>query len=209
LFDETVERVLCPKERNRTGRRRTEDTIPMIRFRRTMCHCACILFASGLVHADTDPKLGDEEWKFLTLVNRYREQNGAPVLQVSVALQKSSEWMSQDMARKNYFSHTDSRGRNPFQRMAAFGYSHSPAAENIGAGKSRAEAALTQWKTACDPDAAGACTYAHRRNMLNPNYKVIGIGRAYDAGSKFGWYWTTDFGGVVDQVLHRSESKSR
>ena len=30
--------------------------------------------------------------------------------------------------------------------------------------------------------------------MLNPNYTVIGIARAFNANSKYGWYWTTDFG---------------
>ena len=31
--------------------------------------------------------------------------------------------------------------------------------------------------------------------MLGANYTAIGIGRAYTAGSPYGWYWTTDFGG--------------
>lgn len=37
--------------------------------------------------------------------------------------------------------------------------------------------------------------------MLNSSFKVMGIGRAYYAGSSFGWYWATDFGGVVDTLL--------
>ena len=164
-----------------------------------------ILLAASLIHAETKPALDSEESKFLTLINQYRERNGAPALQASALLEKSSEWMSNDMATKNYFSHTDSQGRNPFQRMADFGYSHSPAAENIGAGHATAEAVLKQWQTACDPDSSGACTYAHRKNMLNPSYKVIGIGRAHNRASKFGWYWTTDFGGVVDQLLNPKE----
>jgi uncharacterized protein YkwD len=34
--------------------------------------------------------------------------------------------------------------------------------------------------------------------MLSSRYKAIGIGRAYDAGSQYGWYWTADFGGKAD-----------
>src|SRR5690242_10205609 len=53
------------------------------------------------------PTLDDQEWAFVTLLNQYRAQKGAGPLEVSVALENSSRWMSQDMASKNYFSHTD------------------------------------------------------------------------------------------------------
>ena len=34
--------------------------------------------------------------------------------------------------------------------------------------------------------------------MLNSNFVVIGIGRAFNASSRYRWYWTTDFGGFDD-----------
>ena len=159
------------------------------------------LSATAVVSRAQTPTLDSQESAFLTLINNYRSQNGAGPLQVSVALENSSTWMSNDMAAKNYFSHTDSLGRDPFTRMAAFGYPYSPAGENIAAGNSDAQSTFTQWQTACDPDASGACTYAHKQNMLNPSYVVIGIGRAYSASSTYGWYWTTDFGGYLDQTI--------
>ncbi|HVW85910.1 MAG TPA: CAP domain-containing protein, partial [Bryobacteraceae bacterium] len=139
--------------------------------------------------------LDSEESAFLTLINNYRAQNGAGPLKVSPTLENSSTWMSNDMASKNYVSHTDSLGRDPGSRLAAFGYTYSPWGENIAAGYSDAQSVLSQWMNACDPDASGTCTYAHRKNMLNPSFAAIGIGRAYGAGSSYGWYWTTDFGG--------------
>jgi hypothetical protein len=30
---------------------------------------------------------------------------------------------------------------------------------------------------------------------------VISIGRVYNSGSTYRWYWTTDFGGYVDQTI--------
>jgi Cysteine-rich secretory protein family len=131
-------------------------------------------------------------------------QNGAATLQVSVALQNSSQWMSTDLATNNYFSHTDTLQRSPGTRLIAFGYTYYPWGENLAAGYSDALSTLNQWINACDPDSSLVCTYAHRNNMLNPSFKVIGIGRAYNSGSSYGWYWTTDFGGVVDQVLNPS-----
>jgi hypothetical protein len=79
-----------------------------------------------------------------------------------VSLENSSQWMSNDTASKNHFSHTDSLGRDPFQRMAAFGCTYTPAGENLAAGYSDAQDTLTQFVNACDPDSSGACTYAHR-----------------------------------------------
>ena len=57
--------------------------------------------------------LDSEEAAFVTLINAYRVQNGLSQLLVSITLTESSKWLSQDMATKNYFDHTDSLGRDP------------------------------------------------------------------------------------------------
>ncbi len=158
--------------------------------------CAPVTFAQV--------SLDSEESAFLGLINNFRAQNGVQGLQVSAALENSSRWMSNDMAAKNYFSHTDSAGRDPFSRQAAFGYAYGTWGENIAAGYSDARSTFNQWLTACDADGSGNCTYAHRVNMLSSNFNVIGIGRAYNANSSYRWYWTTDFGGYVDQTLNSS-----
>jgi len=147
------------------------------------------------------PTLDSEDWAFVTLINNFRAQNGVGPLQVSVALSNSSAWMSNDMATKNYFSHTDSLGRSPGARFAAFNYPYSPWGENIAAGNSDAQSTFNQWVTACDADASGNCTFAHKQNMLYSGFVVMGIARVFNANAQYGWYWTNDFGGVVDQVI--------
>jgi uncharacterized protein YkwD/chitodextrinase len=146
----------------------------------------------------TDTSLDSEEAAFLSLINAYRAQNGVGSLQISPTLQNASTWMSNDMATNNYASHTDSLGRSVGIRLAAFGYTYVPYGENIAGGFADAQTVLNQWINACDPDAAGNCTYAHRKAMLSAGFKAIGIGRVYNARSVYGWYWTTDFGGYVD-----------
>lgn len=149
----------------------------------------------------TPASMDSEDWAFLTLINNYRTQHGLGLLQVSATLENAALWMSSDMATNNYTSHTDSLGRTTGMRLAAFNYTYTPWGENIAGGYSDAQTNFTGWLNACDADASGTCTYAHRQNMLNPSFTVIGIGRAYNANSTYGWYWVTDFGGVVDQVL--------
>lgn len=130
--------------------------------------------------------LDAEEQLFVGLINQYRQQNGLSALSIDTRLQDAAAWMSTDMGVNNYFSHTDSLGRDPFQRMNAFGYTYNTwRGENIAAGTSSAQVAFDLWKG----------SPGHNANMLNPNYKVMGIDRDDTPGSGYGWYWTNDFGG--------------
>ncbi len=150
--------------------------------------CALLIFSFLLIaHAQT-PTLDANEQEFLKLINDYRTANGAPALKVSISLTNASRWKSNDMGSKNYFAHNDLDGRDPFQRMVAFGYNYNTwLGENIAAGYSDASSTFTQWKN----------SPGHDRNMLDPNFKVIGIGRAVYPGTRYINYWTTDFGGEI------------
>ena len=143
----------------------------------------------------------DYQQQFLNIINRERNKLGLPSLTMSSTLNNAAQWLSEDMASKNYLSHTDSLSRNPFQRLTAFGYTQGTRGENIAAGLQDPEATYQDWYNTCDPDQSGACTYAHRNNMLNPSFLAIGIGRAYNNNSTYKWYWTTDFGSVVDSPV--------
>jgi uncharacterized protein YkwD len=139
-----------------------------------------------------DPVLDVEEKGFCTQINQYRAQNGKPALRVSVSLTNASKWLSNDLATKNYFSHTDSLGRTFSTRLGAFGYTYSTSmGENIAAGNATAAGTFAQWKASS----------GHNTAMLSSSYSVIGIGRAYSATSTYKWYWTTDFGGYADRTI--------
>jgi hypothetical protein len=133
--------------------------------------------------------LESEKTAFLTLINQYRQQNGLPPLSVSSALTTAAQLHSEDMARRNYFSHTTPEGKTFVDRIRDAGYTYNTClGENIAAGFSTAQSVFEAWKN----------SPGHNQNMLNPCFKAIGIGLAYDAGSTYKWYWTTDFGGVDD-----------
>ena len=94
----------------------------------------------------------------------------------------AAEGHSQDMAAKDYFSHTSADGRSPFDRMRAAGYNGRLMGENIAAGYRTAAAVMQGWM-----NSAG-----HRANILNCGFREIGIGHA--TGGSYGMYWTQDFG---------------
>jgi uncharacterized protein YkwD len=129
-------------------------------------------------------RLASEEAIFLGLINDYRKQHGVGPLQVSPTLTKAAQWMSNDMATKNYFNHVDSLGRTLGPRISSFGYKFLSAGENIAIARD-AVGAMTLWQH----------SPSHNANMLRPEYKVIGIGTA---DSLQGVLWTTDFGGTID-----------
>lgn len=121
-------------------------------------------------------------------INRYRVSHGLARVKIDTRLTRVAEWMGGDMVGYDYFSHTDHLGRDPFQRLAAFGYpSNSWRGENLAAGYEDAARTFEQWRTSTP----------HRRNMLNSHYRAIGIARVCNQATTYGCYWVTEFGSVV------------
>src|SRR2546423_6157469 len=134
--------------------------------------------------------LDSGENDLLAQVNSFRASRGLSTLVVSDSLTLAAKWMATDMSVNNYFAHTSLDGRSPTQRMADAGY---PAfstwtGENLAAGYTSTGDVLNGWIN----------SPAHYAVLVNPHYRAIGVGRGYATGSAYGWYWTADFGGVVD-----------
>jgi uncharacterized protein YkwD len=126
-----------------------------------------------------------EERAFLDLINDYRDKNGAGKLSLNNQLGAAAEHHSQDMAKKNYFSHKLSNGDSAEENIKRFGYTNYDfVGENIAAGHETASKVFEQWKKSSD----------HDKNMRSKDFDEIGIGRAHAQKSKYGWYWTTTFG---------------
>jgi uncharacterized protein YkwD len=146
-----------------------------------------------LLDADTSASSycpDSQEAKFLSLINSYRAKNGVGKLALSGTLGAAAEHHSIEMARYNYFSHTLRNAVSWVTNITNHGYKASGTmGENIAAGHSAAIDTFTQWRN----------SPGHNRNMLNPSFRAIGIGRAHNSLSKYGWYWTTTFGGAQDR----------
>lgn len=97
--------------------------------------------------------------------------------------------MSNDLATHTYFSHTDSQGRDPWNRMCQEGpYCYNTwKGENIAGGYTTAQQVFDAWKN----------SPGHNENMLGRSYVVMGLSRVNVPGSQYSWYWTNDFGGYA------------
>ena len=127
-----------------------------------------------------------EERAFLDLINAYRRRHGAGNLSLDNRLGAAADYHSEDMASKNYFSHKLANGDSATKNIERFGYTnYRLVGENIAAGYETAREAMNAWEKSPE----------HDRNMRDPGFTQIGIGRAHDGNSEYGWYWTTTFGG--------------
>jgi uncharacterized protein YkwD/uncharacterized protein YraI len=142
----------------------------------------------ALAVSSADACADSEEVGFLALINEYRAGSGLPALSLSSSLSSAAAYHSVDMAENGYLDHTLLDGTTVEQNMANFGYQGSTHGENIAAGTESAAEAMQIWQGSAE----------HNANMLNASYGAIGIGRAYDPNSQYGWYWTTIFGDISD-----------
>ena len=101
---------------------------------------------------------------------------------IRATLTRVAQAHSEDMARREYFSHTNPDGRSPFDRMTAAGYKYSLAAENIAAGQTTPHSVIDAWMN----------SPGHRANILNCGLTEIGVG--YATGGSYRHYWTQAFG---------------
>ena len=129
---------------------------------------------------NVSPSLTIEE-EIHRLINIERANHGLAPLQLSSELSRVAESHSQDMASKDYFSHTSPEGLSPFDRIKGAGISYGAAAENIAAGQKTAESVVKAWMN----------SDGHRKNILNANYKKTGIGVVN--GGSYGIYHTQLF----------------
>ena len=97
----------------------------------------------------------------------------------------AAEGHSQDMAAKDYFSHTSADGRTLGDRVNATGYAWSTLGENIAAGCPSVNAVMDGW----------IASPGHCANLMNAGFAEVGVVCVPGvAGDTFSTYWTMDLG---------------
>ncbi|WP_456274942.1 CAP domain-containing protein [Bacillus sp. AK031] len=122
--------------------------------------------------------LSQFEKQVVDLTNQERAKNGLPALKVDTELSDVAREKSNDMQKKNYFSHTSPTYGSPFDMMNSFGIDYRAAGENIAMGQRSPEEVVKAWMN----------SEGHRKNILSSNFTHIGVGHNAN-----GNYWTQMF----------------
>ncbi len=107
------------------------------------------------------------------LINKRRTVRGLPRLRINNRLSKAAKWHTHDMVRRNYFGHVSRRGRDVVDRLYGSHYLGGRfswrVGENLawGSGKLGTPRQIVR---------AWMKSPGHRRNMLDSNFREIGIG---------------------------------
>ena len=116
-------------------------------------------------------------------INRHRRAIGCPSLAWDPRLTAVGERHSEDMARRKFFSHVTPEGLDPFQRLSQAGVRYRAAAENLAMGIPSGVEVFQGWMH----------SPGHRRNLDDPAYTEIGIGR-------YGDYWSCEMARLAPEM---------
>ncbi|MBL1114091.1 CAP domain-containing protein [Streptomyces sp. 110] len=120
-----------------------------------------------------------DQQEVVDLVNSERGKAGCQPLTVNAKLTKAAQDHSEDMAAHRNMSHTGSDGSSPGDRIERAGYSWRAYGENVAYGYDSPKSVMAGWMNSS----------GHKANILNCDFKEIGVGLAQP-----GNYWTQDFG---------------
>ncbi len=116
----------------------------------------------------------------LNYTNGYRDEVGVEKLDLDPNLSIAATIRSMEMAYSGKFSHTRPNGTSCFTIFVERGISSSNMGENIAMGQRSVESVSTSWRN----------SPGHYENMIDANFKKIGIGVFKFDGN---FYWTQMF----------------
>ncbi len=120
-----------------------------------------------------------EVLEVVSLVNKYRAQYGLSALTYDASIMQAAQIRARE--QQQLFSHTRPDGRDCFTVLAETGVSYRGAGENIAMGQRSAQSVMEAWMN----------SEGHRANILNSNFKKIGVG--FYVGSDGTYYWSQMF----------------
>ena len=166
----------------------------------------CVLLACAVAltvlptHAGATASYSAEEMRVLELINEYREANGSVPLLLSDSLSDAGTKHNLDMGRYGFTGHTTKYsdyfpvGSSPWDRMRICGYAYNTSrGEVLGYGFASAEAVVQAWQQ----------SPGHNTVLLGSVYRVAGVSLDEVPGSPYRYYWTIDFGAVIDPSAHK------
>ncbi len=101
----------------------------------------------------------------ISLVNQERLSLGLFPLEENQKLDQAALLKAKDILEKDYFSHQSPEGITPWYWFSRIGYNYKYAGENLAIGFLNSEDVHKAWID----------SVSHKNNIINPNYKEVGI----------------------------------
>ena len=118
-------------------------------------------------------------WDILRITNEEREAKGLSPLTLSQGLMDGATIRSKEITKKE--EHTRPDGSSCFTAVEK---SYLMLGENLAFGQNLPEEAMISWMN----------SEGHCANILDKNFKKLGVGYAYDSNSKYKYHWAQMFG---------------
>ena len=103
--------------------------------------------------------------RLASLINQERQNRNLPTLTINTQLNSAASLKINDMLAQNYFEHTSPSGNTPWYWFGQIGYNFVYAGENLAMGFTETDTVFRAWMN----------SPTHRDNILNPNFKEIGL----------------------------------
>jgi len=103
--------------------------------------------------------------ELISATNANRAEHNLTALTTNAALEQAANAKAQDMFAKNYFGHTSPTGTAPWTFFKASHYTFTAAGENLAADYVDGADIIPAWMSSA----------SHRKNVLNPAYRDIGM----------------------------------
>jgi hypothetical protein len=103
--------------------------------------------------------------RLFNLINEARQEKNLTPLALNNKLATAAELKTEDMINKDYFEHTSPSGVTPWYWFKIAGYNFTYAGENLAMDFFETDAVFQTWMN----------SPSHRDNILNPDFKEIGI----------------------------------
>jgi len=130
-------------------------------------HEILMIIGFGLIFACVPQAHASEvtQQKVLELVNESRLSHGLEVIAIDSELNVAAHKKAEDMFERQYFSHNTPDGTEPWYWIEKEGYAYKYAGENLAISFTDAEKQHAAWMK----------SPTHRKNILNPVYKDMGV----------------------------------
>lgn len=130
--------------------------------------------------SDSECEIEDFAYGVLSLVNQEREKQGLTPLVMASDLTAAAVLRAEELTE--VFSHTRPNGEPCFSVIAE---QKRTVGENIAAGQPTPEDVMDCWLS----------SPGHRANILNPDFRELGVGYLYREGEEYRHYWVQLFRG--------------